>query len=170
MLATVAFAARTRSAGASSISSPRRPPLQNTVPNAIADASTTTGSRLRWPTGAMPPATYPVARSAAATSAITARFPPHGDGERLEVELALHRDHARHQVAIHRRDQRLEHPVRGHPERLAGLPPVRGGARVVLVFVHGERDLRPLQGHRRRRPASRHEGPPYGTENPAENH
>ena len=76
MLATVAFAARTRSPGASSISSPRRPPLQNTVPNAIADASTTTGSRLRWPTGEMPPATYPVARSAAVTSAIAPRLPP----------------------------------------------------------------------------------------------
>jgi hypothetical protein len=76
MLATVAFAARTRSAGASSISRPRRPPLQNTVRCVMADASSTTGSRLRWPTGEMPPATYPVARSAAATSAITARFPP----------------------------------------------------------------------------------------------
>jgi hypothetical protein len=42
MLATVAFAARTRSPGASSISSPRRPPLQNTVPNVSADASSTT--------------------------------------------------------------------------------------------------------------------------------
>jgi hypothetical protein len=47
MSATVAPAARTRSAGVSSISSPRRPALQNTVPNPIADESTTTGSRLR---------------------------------------------------------------------------------------------------------------------------
>ena len=47
MPATVAPVARTRSAGASSISSPRRPALQNTVANPIADASTTTGSRLR---------------------------------------------------------------------------------------------------------------------------
>lgn len=57
MSATVAPAARTRSAGASSISSPRRPALQNTVANPIAEESTTTGSRLRWPTGEMPPAT-----------------------------------------------------------------------------------------------------------------
>ena len=57
MLATVASVARTRSAGASSISRPRRPPLQNTVANRSADSSTTTGSRLRWPTGEMPPAT-----------------------------------------------------------------------------------------------------------------
>ena len=77
MPATVAPAARTRSAGASSISSPRRPALQNTVPNPIAEESTTTGSRLRWPTGEMPPATYPVARSAAVTWAIAAFLPPH---------------------------------------------------------------------------------------------
>jgi hypothetical protein len=76
MPATVAPAARTRSAGASSISSPRRPALQNTLSNPIAEASTTTGSRLRWPTGEMPPATYPVARSAAVTSAIAAFLPP----------------------------------------------------------------------------------------------
>jgi len=76
MSATVAPAARTRSAGASSISSPRRPALQNTVANSMAEASTTTGSRFRWPTGEMPPATYPVARSAAATWAITAFLPP----------------------------------------------------------------------------------------------
>ena len=57
MPATVAPAARTRSAGASSISSPRRPALQNTVPKPSAEESTTTGSRLRWPTGEMPPAT-----------------------------------------------------------------------------------------------------------------
>ena len=34
------------------------------------------GARALWPTGEMPPATYPVARSAAATSAITALLPP----------------------------------------------------------------------------------------------
>ena len=75
--ATVALAAFTRSAGASSISRPRRPALQNTVPNPIAEESSTTGSRLRWPTGEMPPATYPVARSAAVTWAIAAFLPPH---------------------------------------------------------------------------------------------
>lgn len=41
-----------------------------------AEASITTGSRRFCPTGEMPPATYPVARSAAATSASTAFFPP----------------------------------------------------------------------------------------------
>ena len=47
MSTTVAPVARTRSAAASSISSPRRPALQNTVPKPSAEASTTTGSRLR---------------------------------------------------------------------------------------------------------------------------
>ena len=47
MLATLASVAWTRSAGAISISSPRRPALQNTVAKPIAEESTTTGSRLR---------------------------------------------------------------------------------------------------------------------------
>ena len=76
MSATVALVARTRSAGVSSISRPRRPALQNTVPKPSAEESTTTGSRFRWPTGEMPPATYPVARSAAVTWAIAAFLPP----------------------------------------------------------------------------------------------
>src|SRR5438067_13881605 len=41
--ATVAAAAFTRSPGASSISRPRRPALQNTVANLSAEASSTTG-------------------------------------------------------------------------------------------------------------------------------
>ena len=57
MTATLAPTALTRSAGASSISSPRRPPLQKTVGNASAEESITTGRRLRWPTGEVPPAT-----------------------------------------------------------------------------------------------------------------
>jgi putative hydrolase of the HAD superfamily len=57
MAATRAPAARTRPAGASSISSPRRPPLQKMVANPSAEESMTTGSGLRWPSGEMPPAT-----------------------------------------------------------------------------------------------------------------
>src|SRR5216683_1125432 len=59
MSATTASAARTRSLGASSISSPRRPPLQKTVAKPSAAESITTGMRLRWPSGEMPPTTYP---------------------------------------------------------------------------------------------------------------
>ena len=55
--ANVAPVRRARSAGASSISSPRRPPLQNIVGSCCAEASTTVGSRFRWPSGEMPPAT-----------------------------------------------------------------------------------------------------------------
>jgi len=76
MSATTAPAARTRSAGGSSISSPRRPALQYTVANRSAEESTTTGIRLRCPSGEIPPVTYPVARSAASTAAIDALFPP----------------------------------------------------------------------------------------------
>jgi hypothetical protein len=85
MPATVAPVARTRSAGASSISRPRRPALQNTVPKPSAETSTTTGSRLRWPTGEMPPATYPVARSAAATGANAAFLPPQAAASALRL-------------------------------------------------------------------------------------
>ncbi len=59
MSATTASAARTRSLGASSISSPRRPPLQKTVAKPSAAESITIGMRLRWPSGEMPPTTYP---------------------------------------------------------------------------------------------------------------
>ncbi len=57
MPATVACTAWTRSPGAISISSPRRPPLQKMVPNPSAEESITTGSRLRCPSGEMPPTT-----------------------------------------------------------------------------------------------------------------
>jgi hypothetical protein len=58
MAATAALVAAMRSAGASSISSPRRPALQKIVAPAVrADSSSTIGSRRFWPTGEMPPAT-----------------------------------------------------------------------------------------------------------------
>ena len=57
MPATVARTARTSSPGAISISSPRRPPLQKMVANSSAEESITTGSRLRCPSGEMPPRT-----------------------------------------------------------------------------------------------------------------
>jgi prolipoprotein diacylglyceryl transferase len=55
--ATFAPAALIRSAGAISISSPRRPALQNSVPSSSAEESMMTGSRFRCPSGEMPPAT-----------------------------------------------------------------------------------------------------------------
>ena len=158
--ATVAPAAFTRSAGASSISRPRRPALQNTVPNPIAEESSTTGSRLRWPTGEMPPATYPVARSAAVTWAIAAFLPPHAAASAFRSSWALDRDHPGHQGPVHLGDQRLEHPVRRDAERLAGLGAVGLVPRVVGVLVQRKRDLGPFERHRRRRPASRHDRPP----------
>ncbi len=55
--ATVAEVSRTRSAGASSISSPRRPAEQKTVSKPTAEASTTVRSGLRCPSGEIPPST-----------------------------------------------------------------------------------------------------------------
>ena len=55
--ATVAEAAVIRSAGASSISSPRRPALQKIVGWPAALASITSGIRCRCPSGEIPPAT-----------------------------------------------------------------------------------------------------------------
>src|SRR5262245_36247105 len=75
IVATRAFVRRTRSAGASSSSSPRRPALTWIVSNASADSSTTVGRARRCPSGLIPPATYPVARSAALASASFARLP-----------------------------------------------------------------------------------------------
>ena len=57
MSATVARTAWIRSPGAISISSPRRPPLQKMVPKPRAEESITTGSRLRCPSGEIPPTT-----------------------------------------------------------------------------------------------------------------
>ena len=83
-------------------------------------------------------------------------------GERLEVELALDRNHPGHQRPVHLGDQRLEHAVRRDAERLAGFGAVGLVPRVVGVLVQRERDPGPLERHRRRRPASRHDRSPYG--------
>ena len=55
--APAARVSATRSPGASSISSPRRPALTNTVSCSIAVSSTSVGSARRWPSGEIPPAT-----------------------------------------------------------------------------------------------------------------
>ena len=51
-----------RSCGESSTSRPRRPAETQIVSWAFADASSTVRSLLRWPSGEMPPRTYPVVR------------------------------------------------------------------------------------------------------------
>ena len=55
--ATVAPVSRTRSRGSSSSSRPRLPALTKTVSCPSAEASTTVGSRRRWPSGEIPPVT-----------------------------------------------------------------------------------------------------------------
>src|SRR3954467_7366736 len=103
---------RIRSAGASSTSSPRRPALQNSVSSASAEESSTVGSRFFCLSGEMPPATYPVARSAAATSPSARRPPAHlpppaaeGGGEGLEVQGRRHRHDPHGERAVDVGDQ-----------------------------------------------------------------
>ncbi len=55
--ATLAPVSRTRSRGSSSSSRPRLPALTKTVSCSSAEASTTVGSGLRWPSGEIPPVT-----------------------------------------------------------------------------------------------------------------
>lgn len=57
MSASMADVARSRSAGASSSSKPRRPPLTNTVSHSSAVSSSTVGERVFCPIGLMPPTT-----------------------------------------------------------------------------------------------------------------
>src|SRR6185437_1341998 len=79
-------------------------------------------------------------------------------GQGLEVELAVHwHDAYREDAAVDRCHQRLEYALRRHAKRLAGLKAVRPGPRVMVVLVQGERDLRPVEGDRRRGTASSHE-------------
>jgi|GEM_PF-5026614 len=55
MSAIRAFVIRCRSAGASSMSKPRRPPLTKIVSNSSTVSSRTVGSAVFWPTGLIPP-------------------------------------------------------------------------------------------------------------------
>jgi hypothetical protein len=83
-------------------------------------------------------------------------------GERLEVELAFHRDHSGHQGSVHLGDQRLEHAIWRDAQGLARLAAIGLVPGIAGVFVHRERDPGPLERDRRRRPASCHEPSPYG--------
>jgi hypothetical protein len=156
MAATAAPAARTRSAGASSISRPRRPPLQKMVANRSAEESTTTGSR------------FALAQRGDATGHVAGRplgrghagqgrpLPARRGGERLEVELSRHRDHADRQRTVDLGHERLEHPFRRDAQRVAGLQAVGAAPRIVVIDVHGMRYTEPGQQRGRRCPLSCH--------------
>ena len=125
---------RTRSAGASSSWRPRRPADTNTVGCSSAEASTTTGSGRREPSGLIPPMTPPVARSAAIGSTSVALRPRARQREALEIELPVDRDDGQDQPLVDARDERLEHAPRVDAERRRGVRPVarttrRGRAR-----------------------------------------
>ena len=82
-----------------------------------------------------------------------------GGGERLEVKMTADRHDAdRERSAVHRRHQRLEHPLGRNAERGAGLKAERVGPGVVRVLVQGERDLGPIEGDGRGGASGSHEG------------
>ena len=117
--ATRASVSVTRSPGASSSSSPRRPALTKIVSWPSADSSTTVGSRFRCPSGLIPPRTYPVARSA--------RGPIGKSGplaERAQVELCGDRDDRDGELAVLHDDERLE-DARRDPRPSSPPPPAR---------------------------------------------
>jgi ABC-2 type transport system permease protein len=87
-------------------------------------------------------------------------------GQGLEVELAVHRDHAHHQGAVNLGDQRLEHALGRHAQRLARFQAVGLVPAVMRVLVHGKGDAGAFERDRRRGAASCHDRSPYGKGRP----
>jgi hypothetical protein len=85
--ATVAVQSWIRSLGCRTSSNPRRPALKNTRSNLRTCSSISVRSFLRCPSGLIPPATYPVIRSASVTSAISARLAPPAAATALRSRL-----------------------------------------------------------------------------------
>ena len=73
-----------------------------------------------------------------------------GRGQRLEIELLLHRHDRDGQLAVDGRDERLVHALRVEVERGRRLQPVGLGLGVVLVGVRADLNAGPLQRLRRR--------------------
>lgn len=77
------FVNKHKSAGDSSISSPRRPALTNIVSNPVDESSMSVTNGFFCPSGLIPPSTYPVVFSAALACAIAAFFAPSALAKRL---------------------------------------------------------------------------------------
>ncbi|CAM5647632.1 hypothetical protein SCYAM73S_03927 [Streptomyces cyaneofuscatus] len=90
---------------------------------AAADASRTVGSLLRWPSGEMPPRTYPVVAFRQRRVGHRRALAADRRRERLQVQLAGHRDHRDRQGAVDVRHQRLEDAVRAAPIASAASSP-----------------------------------------------
>ena len=131
----------------------------------IADASNTTGSRLRWPTGEIPGHVPggPLGRrhvghrrllaAAAAASALRSSWPSTGT-------TAVTSEPSTSAISVlntRPAGRRAPRWLRRRRTRAAG----RGRTRA------GERDLGPLERDRRRGPVSRHDRPPYARAGPA---
>ena len=102
------------------------PPRQRSSDASEPTRSTTTGNGRRLPSGLMPPTTYPVARSAAAGSARTAFRPPQASARRLQIKLAVDRDHGEHHSLVDDRCQRLAHALGRYAERRSRVSTVAG--------------------------------------------
>ena len=100
-----------------------------------ADSSSTVGCARFCPTGEIPPATYPVARSAAATSAIAALLPPTARASALRSSWpetgTMPTVRAPSTVAI----SVLSTRAGSRPSALGRLQAVGRRARVVVVLV-----------------------------------
>ena len=103
-------------------------------------SSTTTGSRLRSPIGAMPPVTYPDDFSACTGSAMTALLPPTAAASAFRSRLPATGTTPTVSWPSTSAIEGLEDPFGRHAKRLARLLPVRGVPRVVLVAVDGVAD------------------------------
>ena len=116
-------ARRTRSAGASSTWSPRRPADTRTVACSIARASTTTGSGRRGAERA--DATDHIAGRAFRLGRVGHRRPPAADrvGQALQVELAVDRDDGEDQPAVDRTASVLNTPAGSIPRATAASVP-----------------------------------------------
>ena len=115
-------------------------PRRTSSPAPAPSRRSTVGSRLRWPSGLMPPRTYPLLRSAAARSASAARLPPAACGQRLEIQIPGHRYDRHGQRAVHLGDQSLEERRR-HAERRGNQRAVVRGIRRDFVRMQFVRHL-----------------------------
>ena len=114
----------------------------------------------REPNGLIPPTTKPVARSASAGSAMTARRPPKRIGKTLQVELVVDRDHGQDESSIDASRRASCGPAPGRrrgpprrPRRTRGVG--RGRARGVLAARRRGPGGRPRPGRSGRARASR---------------
>ena len=131
------------------------------------------GGARRWPSGEIPPATYPVARSAAATSAIAARLPPSARASALRSSCPAPARSPTASAPSTLAIRVLNTRAGSRPSAAGRLLAVRRRPRVVLVGVQREGHAGAVEGDRRRgaagvlaRPRDGSVGRPAGARRP----